>query len=521
MTKVAVVLFVKDEYSDIAGWIAWYQAFGVDQLYIYDDYSTDGTFEIIQTAAKLYNIQILRTNPIEQPNFYWRQRDAYTQAVQLAKGKYDWIGFFDADEYVYLNHHDCFSDFLDQFPDADGVAINWCIYGNANKVTRPRGMPVEIFLEHSDLFFGDNQQVKSFIRPDKMGTNYINPHQFDINFSKYVDVQGKIVEWRGPNKDVEWDGAKVMHYICRSMEQYVGRIKKRTDDLGDSIRHWQQYGFHFDSISEDTEPLRIVPKVHQYLFKINQQIIQDIREQINNKPFIEALSFYFFTYEQTDISQSRSSLYQQFQEKFRSQEQENTPITVCLSSNNECSLYISVSDQSLIHTSSLEAEMKSLIPVLGVIFPYLPNVIVLTALFDQQYYPVAFSIKGQYLLSLEHYLRVSFDEDQQKYCLYSIYDSRKLGFAQQGGKEVNFYDVSELHSAFCHWDIHYEANGIKQDSFLIPNMSAQTRLQELYPVFLQLPLDKNREFLRIIANLNPCEKVKFKQLFPGLLDQFL
>lgn len=518
MTKVAVVLFVKNEYSDIAGWIAWYQALGVDQLYIYDDYSTDGTFEIIQAASKIYNILLLRSNPIEQPNFYWRQRDAYMQAAQLAKGKYDWLGFFDADEYVYLNHHDCFADFLDQFPHADGVAINWCIYGNANKVVRPRGIPVEVFLEHSDLFFGDNQQVKSFIRPDKMGMNYINPHQFDIVFSKYVDVQGKTIEWRGPNKDVEWDGAKVMHYICRSMEQYVGRIKKRTDDLGDNLRHWQQYGFHFDSVSEDTEPLRIMPKVRQLHAQINQQLIQDVREQINNKPFIEALSFYSFTYDKTDIN--KPSLYQYFKEKFKPQE--NIPITVSIVSADQHSLYISSADQCLIYASQREAEVKCLMPVLGIIFPYLPKVVILTAVFDQQYHPVAFSIKGQYLLALEHYLRVSFDDELQKYYLYSIYDSKKLGFMPQASKEVCFYDVSELHSASCLWDVQYVPYGIKQDDFFaLPDINEHTSLQELYPVFQQLALDKNREFLRIIANLNPCEKEKFKRLFPGLLNQFL
>lgn len=519
MTKVAVALFVKNECRDIAGWIAWYQAFGVDKLYIFDDYSTDGTFEIIQVAAKLYNIQILRTNPIEQPNFYWRQRDAFMKAAQLAKGNYDWIGFFDADEYVYLNNHNSFADFLDQFQDAEGVAINWCIYGNANKVVQPNGIPVEIFLEHSDMFFGDNQQVKSFIRPDKMSTNYINPHQFDINFSNYVDVQGRTVEWRGPNKDVEWDGAKVMHYICRSMEQYVGRIKKRTDDLGDSLKHWQQYGLHFGEVSVDLKPLRMMPKVMQHLAKIDQKIVYDIREKIVTKPFLEALSFHSFSYEIVDTYIKKPTLYQHFKEKFNIQE--NIPVTLSMTNTNQHHLYVSLSQQQLIKTSELEAEMKSLLPVLGVVFPYLPNVVVLTVIFDQQYYPVVFSIEGQYILSLEHYLHVSFDEKQQKYYVSSIYDSKKLGFTEQDIQKVSFYDVSEQHLACCYWDIQYVPQAIKKDSLMLPNVNEQTNLQELYSVFKQLSVDKNREFMRLIINLNPSEKAKLKLLFPGYIDKFL
>ncbi|MDI2113493.1 glycosyltransferase family 2 protein [Commensalibacter nepenthis] len=518
MTKVAVALFVKNEYSDIAGWIAWYQALGVDKLFIFDDYSTDGTFEIIQAAAQIYNIQYFRTDPVQQPNFYWRQRDSFMSAVEIAKEEYDWIGFLDADEYVYLNSFDNLADFLDQFPDADGIAINWCIYGNSNKIIRPRGVTVEVFLEHSDIFFGDNQQVKSFIRPEKLGSHYLNPHQYDIDLSRYVDVKGNVIEWRGCNKDVEWEGAKVMHYICRSMEQYIGRIKKRTDDLGDSIKHWQQFGFHFDTIFVDKEPLRMMPRVRQHLSKINQQIIGNIRKQIKEKSFLEALSFYPSTYEHS-LKPKQDNLYQTFKEM--SDLRENASVIVRLIGKAEQNLYVSVLEQKLLQTTEQEAQIKSLIPVYGLVFPYLPDVIILTALLEQKYYPISFIIEGQYLLSSEHYLHASFNEEQEEYSLTSIYNSSKLGFSQQNTKNIQLYDMADIHSACFAWEVQVTQQKLKEEDMKIPLLHPYTSLQELYSTLNELPKKSDREFLRIIANLNSSEKAKFKSLFPGLIDQFL
>lgn len=48
LPSVALALFVKDEFSDIAGWVAWHAALGVKTFFIFDDHSSDGTWEILQ-----------------------------------------------------------------------------------------------------------------------------------------------------------------------------------------------------------------------------------------------------------------------------------------------------------------------------------------------------------------------------------------------------------------------------------------------------------------------------------------
>ncbi|QNT77649.1 hypothetical protein [Entomobacter blattae] len=145
----------------------------------------------------------------------------------------------DGDEYFYPVHMENIGCFFDQFEHADGVAVSWCIYGSSDRVVRPRNTTVEAFRAHSTTELGDNSLVKSFVRPEKLGPNYTDPHRFDIPEERYVDTKGQQVVWNGAIKNIDWDDAKILHYICRSMEHYIQRIKRRINaDLGDSQVYW-------------------------------------------------------------------------------------------------------------------------------------------------------------------------------------------------------------------------------------------------------------------------------------------
>ncbi|MFT9383173.1 MAG: glycosyltransferase family 2 protein, partial [Acetobacter orientalis] len=110
--KSAIVLFVKNEVYDIASWISWHLSLGFDKIFIYDDHSTDGTFEVCEIISRKYNIELNRTNIEKEPNFYWRQKESYFDACRKSLNNYKWLAFLDADEYIYLEEHNTINDFL-------------------------------------------------------------------------------------------------------------------------------------------------------------------------------------------------------------------------------------------------------------------------------------------------------------------------------------------------------------------------------------------------------------------------
>lgn len=279
LPNVAIALFVKDEFSDIAGWIAWHAALGVKTFFIYDDHSSDGTWDILTAASRCYDIRLRRTDPVAQPDFYQRQRDSFLQTAAECKGQFDWLGFLDGDEYVYLRHFDSLPEFFMTINHASGVAFSWRIYGSNDRVVRPRNMAVEAFTRHSSKALNDNVLVKSFIRPEKLGEKYLNPHMFDVPMEDYIRPSGKPVKGLHATQDIEWSDGFVMHFICRSMENYVQRIRRRLNaDLSDSIGYWH----HFNRNDvEDLEPLRLLPRAEQHLARIYDHAVAYAAEKLS------------------------------------------------------------------------------------------------------------------------------------------------------------------------------------------------------------------------------------------------
>ncbi|MBF0861716.1 glycosyltransferase family 2 protein [Gluconobacter kanchanaburiensis] len=240
----AIVLFVKDEAHDIMAWLSWHISLGFNKIFVYDDHSTDGTYEIAKSCEGIYNVEVFRTSLLEG-NFYYRQRDSYFDAIRRATGNYEWIAMLDGDEYISIEKSGDINAFLGRFGEDDtGIALSWCIYGSSSRVLKDKVPTYQAFNHRSTPALDDNTLVKSFIRPEACTFSYENPHKYVLSHGRYVDALGQPVDWRpGATKIVLWEGARVNHYICRSMEHFIGRIKRRLgSDLSNSTVYWS----HFD-----------------------------------------------------------------------------------------------------------------------------------------------------------------------------------------------------------------------------------------------------------------------------------
>ena len=274
LPKVAVVLFVKNEYPDICDWLAWYFAIGVDTIIVHDDHSTDGTWEAVLAASRCLDVRPFRTDLSVQP-FTARQREVYLGAIRQFRDEFDWIGLLDADEYLYLREGKDLPSFLAQFPDAGAIAFSWCIYGSNGHLLKPGASTVEAFTRHSLPGFGHNRSVKSFVRPKLVIDRWRDPHTFDIGNTAYIDPRGNPVRWGGPGAiahDPDWSVAKLMHFIPRSMEHFVERIRRRSDLRGLTNEYWNV--FNMNDV-EDREPLKILQKTKPFLFMIDDEIMKD------------------------------------------------------------------------------------------------------------------------------------------------------------------------------------------------------------------------------------------------------
>ncbi|WP_221246642.1 glycosyltransferase family 2 protein [Acidocella aromatica] len=166
---VAVVLVVKDEASDILAWLAWYRLLGFDAAIVYDDDSTDGTWELVQEAAQHWDIRLSRTIGDRNICYQERQQASYCQALSTYKNEFAWLAFFDADEFLQLRQDKSVGAFLARFPNANEVAVNWCNYGSSGHMLKPKAPPPLAYTWHGGARMEVNKHVKCFVRPGKVG----------------------------------------------------------------------------------------------------------------------------------------------------------------------------------------------------------------------------------------------------------------------------------------------------------------------------------------------------------------
>jgi hypothetical protein len=259
--KSAIVLAVRDEVHDLPAWLAWYSMLGFDSFIIYDDDSTDGSWELLESLSARCDIRLARTIGPRAVHHETRQTISYQDAIARYGSEFAWLAFFDIDEFLMLYKSSTIQDFLASFPPhIDQVCINWCNYGSAGHYLKPQQPPTEAYTWHNLESHPVNRHVKSIVRPSRIGPHWRCVHVFDALENTCLP-NGAAITW-SPTIGIiagqpDWSVAKLMHYQCRSMEHFVERLKKRPEfitqpGLWDVINHHDV---------EDTRPQSLTPRL--------------------------------------------------------------------------------------------------------------------------------------------------------------------------------------------------------------------------------------------------------------------
>jgi hypothetical protein len=159
-----------------------------------------------------------------------------TKAAYIAKRcNMDWFIYLDADEFIYLYCKNV-KTFLQKFPFADSVSLNWLMFGTNHYKTEPYDSLLMEAYTKSDGFF--NNHVKTFVRPLAV-KNVTNPHYYEvIQPGRMYSVDGTPMSTPYfSHKNIvsipENSLAFLAHYIYQSEETYMQRkINRPTDDTG-------------------------------------------------------------------------------------------------------------------------------------------------------------------------------------------------------------------------------------------------------------------------------------------------
>ena len=172
------------------------------------------------------------------------QLDAYNECYKTYGNEYDWIAFFDFDEFLTLVKDTNIKDYLSRecFKNANQILINWKLYTD-NDLIYDDGRPcLERFTTPMDINkyvqYGDikeNLHIKCIVRTKIANVKCESVHYLSAELlenTTYNNCGTKIMP--GAFQEINYELSYIKHFFTKTIDEFINnRIKK-----------WVNWDFH-------------------------------------------------------------------------------------------------------------------------------------------------------------------------------------------------------------------------------------------------------------------------------------
>lgn len=281
--KLAIAAIVKNEADSLLEWLAFHLAVGASHFLMADNDSTDGTRELLSAFAEQGLVTLISVPSGGEP----QQLPAYQSLLEKCPRDIDLVAFIDADEYLLPTREgQSLLVWLDErfaSPKVGAMALNWACFGSNGAKFREDGLVIERFTQRAHQAFGPNRHFKSVVRPRYVKC-FDNPHIARLKRGHYVDSLGQPLVSRkdkqgkprwGLSEQITWEGARINHYIVKSVEEFVLGKAKRGSAATPNYQKQRDYFMRHDR--NDTAcylAAELAPKVKRNMKWLKQRTEQ-------------------------------------------------------------------------------------------------------------------------------------------------------------------------------------------------------------------------------------------------------
>lgn len=233
--KICLCIIAKDENLYAREFVEYYKKIGYNKIFLYDNNEKYGEHfeEVINDYIKNKFVQLIDFRGIRSKH---PQHYAYKDCYEKNNKFYNWLSFFDMDEYLEINKkyssiQDFFKDKI--FKSCENIKINWLIYINNNSLYYENISLQERMKRTAKKNILPNIHIKSSVRGN-LSMNYwkrmANPHTSTLNYIS-CDSSGKKINPISPfNKPPDYTNALIRHYYYKSFEEFCLKIKRGLAD---------------------------------------------------------------------------------------------------------------------------------------------------------------------------------------------------------------------------------------------------------------------------------------------------
>ena len=234
--KVCLCTIGKKENLYASEFVNHYKKIGCDKVFIYDNNDIgDEKFkdvlneQISNNFVKIINYRGYRGKR-QHPQF-----DAFIDCYERNKNKYNWLSFFDFDEFLELKRHKNIKEYLNdkRFKKCSNIKINWLSFSD-NNLLYYENIPVQKRFTTPSYYFYRNKIIKSTVR-GSLKINYWkgmkNPHTSNNNITA-CNSMGKIIDPKKPySKPFSYKFSYIKHYSTKTIEEYCYKSKRGRSDI--------------------------------------------------------------------------------------------------------------------------------------------------------------------------------------------------------------------------------------------------------------------------------------------------
>ena len=231
--KVYVVVIVIHEDPYLREFLDHYFSIGVDKIVLYDN-SPSAVMSVLSEDPRI----LYKHFPGKQ-----KQLPAYIDFVEFCQAHPDeapdFVGFLDADEFLFLKRHATVQEFLgsEEFAERSGVGLAWRMFGNCGLTMYDPRPVVERF--PTPATGSTHALFKSFVRPlEVRGIN--NPHFFYTTRGTVNASNSKTLTIAEDPCDDAGDVAVLHHYFTKSFQEFLQKCKRGRSDIT-SIRSVNEF----------------------------------------------------------------------------------------------------------------------------------------------------------------------------------------------------------------------------------------------------------------------------------------
>ena len=223
----------KLENNYIREWVEYHKKIGFTNIVLYDNNDLDGeTFDSVIGDYVDSGFVILKD---------WRGRSlaqipAYNSCYNEYKNDYDWIAYWDIDEFIEFDKCKTIGEFLNQsiFENEQSIRLCWKQYTDNGLLRVNNGnYSVTRFTEVFDKnycfsnsipiinFYVANTQSKAILRTNIEKINITSPHVHSVT-KRVVDATGhECKDGIKMSNNPIWKGAWINHYRFKTIDEYV------------------------------------------------------------------------------------------------------------------------------------------------------------------------------------------------------------------------------------------------------------------------------------------------------------